>query len=75
MFGHKYVFGKYNIGYQGNYEKAPYILYILLSYKKCKILKIKKWLDRYHAGQGHNVEQKFIVKKYLLNFPWQKCLR
>ena len=36
MYGHKYVFGKYNIGYQGNYESAPYILYILLSYKKCK---------------------------------------
>ena len=24
--------------------------------KSAKILKSEKWLDRYHAGQGHNVE-------------------
>ena len=75
MYGHKYVFGKYNIGYQGNYERAPYICTSSYLTKSAKILKSEKWLDRYHAGQGHNVEQKFIVKKYLLNFPWQKFLR
>ena len=32
--------------------------------KSVKLLKSEKWLDRYHPGQGHNVEQKFIVKKY-----------